>query len=313
MAFILGDTPPQAASGAAGDLIKDTTAQTFVADVLDASRDVPVIVDFWAPWCGPCKQLTPALEKAVTAAGGAVKLVKINVDENQEIAAQMRVQSIPAVYAFVDGRPLDGFVGAQPESQIKAFIDRLIEAGGGGAGGEAAAVEAALAQAKELLDAGQLAPATELYGQIAQAVPDNPAAVGGLVQCFIKAGQLDQARAILGQLPDALKAAPEIASALSSLELLEQANRAAGQLAELEAKITADPNDHQARFDLAQALVAHNQQAAAIDHLVEIVRRDRAWDDEAARKQLLKMFEAFGPTDPLTLEGRRKLSAVLFR
>ena len=292
---------PQAAGG---DIIKDSDTANFMVDVIEASNHVPVIVDFWAPWCGPCKQLGPVLEKLVSQAGGMVKLVKINVDENQEIAAQLRVQSIPMVYAFKDGRPVDAFSGALPESQLKMFIDRLL-------GGAKPPIEAALEQAQAMLDAGDGDGALQLYRQIQAEAPDNDAAIAGVIRASLAVGDIDSVQQIVDALPAELKAKSEIAAAVSAFELSQQSEDA-GDVAELKAKVDADPADHQARLDYAVGLIAANSHEEAIEELVEMIRRDRAWNDEAARKQLLKLFEALGPTHELTASGRRLLSSVLF-
>lgn len=303
--------PPNAANAsAANDVIKDGSDRTFMADVIEASRDTPVIVDFWAPWCGPCKQLGPAIEKAVRAAKGAVKLVKIDTDQHPMIAQQLRVQSIPAVYAFFQGRPVDAFVGAQPESQIKAFVERLVKLGGG-AGGMDDMLADALEQAREALDAGDVTTASDIYGQILQAVPDNAPAYAGLVRCLIAAGDLDRAKQMIDQAPEAVAKDKDLVAARSAIEVAEQAKKA-GPIPELMEKLARDKNDHQARYDLAMALYAAGKRESAMDELLELVRRDRAWNEEAARKQLVKLFEAFGPKDPLTLSGRRRLSSILF-
>jgi putative thioredoxin len=299
-----------AGAASAADVIKDATDATFMQDVIEASRETPVIVDFWATWCGPCKQLGPALEKAVRAAGGAVKLVKIDVDKNPMIAQQLRIQSIPTVYAFVGGRPADGFQGALPESQIKQFVDKLIKAGGGEP--KASPVEEALEQAQALVAAGEHAEAGMLYAQIVDHEPDNLRARAGLARCLVEAGKLDQARQALEGLDDRQTADKGISAALAALDLAEKAAGAAGALDAAKARVEADAADHQARFDLALALYAGGEREAAIDALIEIVRREREWNDQAARKQLLQFFEAMGPTDPLTLQGRRKLSSLLF-
>ena len=303
--------PPNPANAAtSADVIKDGSDRTFMADVIEASRDVPVIVDFWAPWCGPCKQLGPAIEKAVRAAKGAVKLVKIDTDQHPMIAQQLRVQSIPAVYAFYQGRPVDAFVGAQPESQIKAFVDRLAKLGGG-AGGMDEMLEDALAQAKEALDAGDVNTASDIYGQILQAVPDNAAAYAGLVRCLVAAKDLERAKQMIAQAPEAIAKDKDLLAAKSAIEVAEQAENV-GPVPELMEKLARDKNDHQARYDLAMALYASGKREAAVDELLELVRRDRTWNEDAARKQLVKLFEAFGPTDPLTVSARRRLSSVLF-
>ena len=297
----------QPGPGAAGaDLIKDTTTDSFLADVMEASKTVPVIVDFWAPWCGPCKQLTPMLERLVKQYAGKVKLVKINVDENQELAMQFRVQSIPAVYGFKDGRPVDGFMGGLPENQLKQFIERLT--GGGGS-----PIDEALTEAEAMLAAGEKDEALALYQEVLDQDPANVKALGGVMRTYILLGQDGVARDLLAKLPDQVKSAPEIASVRATLELQDQAaNSNAGELEALEAKVAADPKDMQARLDLAMARFGAGDKEKAIEDLLEMVRRDRKWNDEAARKQLVKFFEAFGSADPLTLQGRRKLSAILF-
>ncbi len=294
----------QSAGGAAQP--KDATTQSFAADVIEASQQTPVIVDFWAPWCGPCKQLAPILEKTVRDAGGKVALVKINIDENPEIAQQLRIQSIPAVFAFDKGQPVDGFMGAQPESQIKRFVERLVGPMG------PSPLEQALEQAKDALDAGDFASASNIYGQILRQVPGEAAAIAGLVRCLVGAGDLQEARELVDGLDDdALKNA-DVESAVSALALAEQAGEADGDTAELQARLAQDPGDHQARFDLAMAYHGAGRNEQAIDELIEIIRRDREWNDEAARQQLLKLFEAIGHADPLTVAGRRKLSSILF-
>jgi len=300
---------PGAGSQPAADLIKETSDRAFMTDVMEVSRTVPVIVDFWAPWCGPCKQLGPLLEKTVKAAKGAVRMVKINIDENPQVAGQLRIQSIPAVFAFFQGRPVDGFVGAQPESQIKQFVDRLTKLSGGGAadGG----LEEALAAAAEALQAGDAATASAIYNEILQHEPTNGTAYAGLVRCLMAAGDFARARQLLdGAAPEVAKA-PEVVAVRSALDLAEQ-SAAVGPTNELLDRLSRDPNDHQTRFDLALALYADNKRDAAVDELLEIVRRDREWNDQQARKQLVKFFEAFGPTDKLTLMARRKLSSILF-
>ncbi|MFZ5791344.1 MAG: thioredoxin [Pseudomonadota bacterium] len=310
METLIGQGKAPAGAGGAAAVIKDSDTEHFMADVIDASMTVPVIVDFWATWCGPCKQLGPMLEKAVQEAKGAVRLVKIDVDSNQELAAQMRIQSIPAVYAFFQGRPVDGFMGAIPESQIKQFVQRLIKAAGGKAG--PSPVEEALEHAEAALKAGDAATASALFGQVLQHEPQNPTAIGGLVRCLVKAGDLARARAELAKVPAALAADKAIAAARAALELAEQAGKQQGALAELKARLAKDANDHQARYDLAMALYASGETETALDELLELVRRNRGWNEEAARKQLVKIFEALGPTDPLTLSARRRLSSLLF-
>jgi putative thioredoxin len=290
----------------AANLIKETTTADFMADVIDASMEVPVIVDFWAPWCGPCKQLTPIIEKAVKAANGAVKLVKLNIDDHPEIPTQMRVQSIPAVYAFKDGRPVDGFVGAQPESQIKAFIQRLAGKAG------PSPLDEALDMAKQALAEGDLATAQNIYAQVLDHQPDNAVALAGLARLALGQGAIDDAKQIIGQVQgDGLKHA-DVISVKAAIELAEGAAAAQGATAEFEARLAADANDHEARLELANALFAAGDQEAAIDHLLKIVRADREWNEQAARKQLLKLFEALGPMDPLTVQARKRLSSILF-
>jgi putative thioredoxin len=309
-AIIGAGAPKGNGAVAAGDLIKNSSQAGFMADVVDGSRDVPVIVDFWAPWCGPCKQLGPMLEKAVREAKGAVRMVKINVDEAQELAAQMRIQSIPAVYAFFQGRPVDGFVGALPESQIKAFIQRLTQLGGGEAG--PSPVEEALEAAKQALAENDLGTASAIYGQVLAHEPGNIPATAGLARAHLMAGDAGRARALIDAVPKDKAGAAEIASVRSAIELAEQAGKAAGELEPLKQRLAQDPNDHQARFDLAMAQYAAGNREQAIDELLEVVKRNREWNEQAARKQLLKLFEAMGPTDELTVSARRRLSSILF-
>jgi putative thioredoxin len=291
---------------AAGALIKDSDTRNFMADVVETSRKVPVIVDFWAPWCGPCKQLGPMLEKLVSQANGKVRLVKINVDENQQLAAQMRVQSIPAVFAFVDGQPVDGFMGALPESQIKQFIDRL-----GGQGSMAEEIEAAVTAGREALAQNDLAQAAQIFAEVLRIDREHAGAIAGLAKSQIASGDLDQAKATLALVPPAKAGDPDVVSAKAALELAATPVDH-GEIAKLTRAIEATADDHQARFDLALALNAAGQKAEALDHLLHIVRRKRDWNDEAARKQLVKFFEAWGPKDEFTLLGRRKLSSILF-
>ncbi len=297
-----------ASPAAPADLIKDSATAGFAADVIDMSMTVPVIVDFWAPWCGPCKQLSPLIERLVTQAGGLVRLVKINVDETQDLAMQLRVQSIPAVFGFKNGHPVDGFVGALPESQIRAFIERLT---GGAKQPREIAIQEALDHAAEVLEAGDTRTAAEVYNEILVENPAHPGATAGALDCLRIDGGIEEARRIIQSLPPALRSDAAVAAAISAIDLAEQGSEL-GDVAELEKKLAANGNDHQARFDLSIAFYAAGRAEAAIDALLELLRRDRGWNDEAARKQILKIFEALGPADPLTAAARRRLSSILF-
>ena len=296
----------QAQPAAAADaLVRDVTTQTFVKDVIEESKRQPVLVDFWAPWCGPCKQLTPVLEKSVRAAKGKVKLVKMNIDAHPQIAGQLGIQSIPAVIAFVNGQPADGFLGALPESQVVDFLERLTKERIGG-------------EAKDLLKAadaalvdGDPAGAADLYAQLLAEDGANVHALAGLSRCYLETGALDKARQTLALVPEAKRGEASVTAARAALELAEQAE-ALGPLAELEQKVAANPLDHQARFDLALALNGKGRRVEALDHLIGIVKRDRKWNDDGARKQLVQFFDAWGPTDDATIEGRKRLSSILF-
>jgi putative thioredoxin len=301
-----------AASGPPSPYIKDSGLETFAADVLEASREVPVIVDFWAPWCGPCKQLGPALEAAVNAAKGAVKLVKVNIDENPEIAQQLRIQSIPTVYAFKNGQPVDGFMGNLPESQVKQFVAGLSGGGHGHEHGGPEHTAEVLALAGEAFEAGDLATAAQAYGHVLQDEPGHPKAVAGLAACYLKGGDAERARTTLQLVrPDGAND-EAIRAVEAELKLREAPPAPPNAHAELEARLAADPNDHAARFDLALAKDASGDRDGAIADLLELVKRARKWNEEAARKQLVTLFEAMGPTDPRTVEARRKLSSILF-
>jgi putative thioredoxin len=292
----------------AGDLIKDVSEATFMQDVVEASMETPVIVDFWAPWCGPCKTLGPALEAAVTKAKGAVTMAKVNVDENQMIAGQMRVQSIPTVYAFFQGQPIDGFQGAVPPSEIDAFVARVVEQAGGSAdGGLGAALEAA----EQMLEEGAVADAAQTFAAILGEDPNNAAAFAGLARAHIALEDVDQAEAVLNGAPAEISDKPEIEAVRAQIELARQAENA-GPVAELRAAVDAEPDNHQARFDLAQALHAAGEAEAAVAELLELFRRDRDWNDGAAKAQLFTIFEALKPNDPVVLNGRRKLSSMIF-
>jgi putative thioredoxin len=298
------DTPILSKGAADADLVKDTTTKDFMRDVIDASREVPVLVDFWAPWCGPCRQLTPLLEKVVRAAKGAIKLVKLNIDEHPQIPGQMGVQSIPAVFAFQDGRPVDGFTGALPEGRLKAFTARLI-------GDSAADAAADLEEAEAALAAGDVNAAAQAFAETLQKDAENEHAVAGLTKCYIKTGDLTRAEQTLALVPPAKADSAPVASARASLELARKA-ATAGDVDTLRAKIEANPNDTQSRFDLALALNAIGERQGALEELLTIMLKDRAFNDDAARKQLLQLFDAWGGSDPITISGRQRLSSLLF-
>ncbi|MGO6813501.1 thioredoxin [Rhizobium leguminosarum] len=295
-------------AAAGGSYITDTTTANFAKDVIEESRKQPVLVDFWAPWCGPCKQLTPVLEKVVNEAKGRVRLVKMNIDDHPSIAGQLGIQSIPAVIAFVNGRPADGFMGAVPESQIQQFIDRI--AGPAGAD-EAAEIEAVVAEAAELLAAGNINEAAQLYGAVMQADPENAKALAGMAECMIAANQHQRAREILTELPEELAKDAGIQAVLMKLEQIEEARKLGDPVA-LERELAANPDDHEARIKLAKIRNVEGRRDEAADHLLLIMRKDRAFDDDGARRQLLQFFEVWGFKDPATVAARRKLSAMLF-
>jgi putative thioredoxin len=293
------------ATATADAFVKDTTTQTFVKDVIEESKRQPVLVDFWAPWCGPCKQLGPVIEKVVKAAKGKVKLVKMNIDDHPAIPGQMGIQSIPAVIAFVNGQPADGFMGALPESQVLAFIERVTK------GSVGAETKDQLKEADDALAAGNAAGAAELYAQILAEDNANVPALAGLARCYVETGAIEQAKQTLALVPEAKRNEASVAAARAAIELTEQA-QSLGPVTELEQKVAANALDHQARFDLALALNGKGQRSEALDHLMEIVKRDRKWNDDGARKQLVQLFDAWGPTDEATIAGRKRLSSILF-
>ncbi|MFN7011709.1 MAG: thioredoxin [Allorhizobium sp.] len=302
--FGAGPSPAAAPTG----LVKDTTTAGFAKDVLEESRNQPVLVDFWAPWCGPCKQLAPAIEKVVGEAQGRVKLVKLNIDDHPSIPGQLGIQSIPAVIAFVNGRPVDGFMGAVPESQIRQFIDKV--AGPAGAD-QAAEIEAALAEAATLLSGGDINGAAQLYGAVLQADPDNAKAAAGMAECMLAAGQHERARELVTGMPDEHRKAPEVQAVSKKIEQIEEASKL-GDPTGLEHALALNPDDHAARMKLAKILSVSGKREEAAEHLLMIMKRDRSFEDDGARRQLLEFFEAWGPKDPATIMARRKLSSILF-
>jgi putative thioredoxin len=303
------DGGPGGNGAVSGALIKDTTTAGFKTDVIDESANQPVLVDFWAPWCGPCKQLGPIIERVVQSAGGAVKLVKMNIDDHPAIPGQMGIQSIPAVVAFAGGKPVDAFMGAVPESQIRQFIDKLVKDHGGGSAEDD--LKAAIEQANAALEAGDFNTAAQIFGAVLQQDPDNTASLAGMAECLIAAGQKDRARAMIDGLSDEQKGVPEIA-ALVARFTLEDEVASLGDPDALESRLASDPNDHQARFDMAKILNVRGDREKAADYLLHIMKADRQWQDDGARKQLLTFFEAWGPTDPVTLSARRRLSSMMF-
>lgn len=292
--------PPQTAA-------KDVTDQTFMVEVIEASKTQPVVVDFWAPWCGPCKTLGPMLEAAVAATKGAVRMVKVNVDQNQLVAGQLRVQSIPAVFAFFQGQPVDGFMGAISGAEVKTFVQRLVDLAGGGGG-----IDEALDAADAMLADGAAADAAETYAAVLGEEPSNPRALGGMARAMLAAGDADRARAALDMAPAEIAGHPAIVAARAALDLAAETAKVGG-VADLRARIAADPADHQARFDLSLALLAKGDNEGAVDTLLSLFAADREWNDGAAKTQLFKLFDSFGPKDPLTIKGRRRLSSMIYQ
>lgn len=302
---LIGET----AGAPASDVIKDGTDASFAQDVLEASQTTPVIVDFWATWCGPCRQLGPALEKAVLAARGKVKLVKIDIDKNPAYAGQLRVQSIPAVFAFVGGRPVDGFMGALPESQVKQFVDRLAAAATNGGGGGGDELDELLAMAKESLELGDIGGAAQAYAQVLQADPENLKAIGGMARLYLQGGDAERAGEVLAMAPEGARD-PDIDGVRAALALA--ADSGGSDVTGFEQRLASDAGDHEARFELAKALAGQGRFAEAADHLLNLIEQDREWNEQAARKQLLTVFEAAGPASDVAKQGRRRLSAILF-
>ncbi|MEQ8823910.1 MAG: thioredoxin [Filomicrobium sp.] len=303
--MLFGSGDNDGAGAGPADVIKDADTNSFAADVIEASNDALIIVDFWAPWCGPCKQLTPLLEKVVTSYRGKVRLVKINADENQALLQQLRIQSLPTIYAFKDGRPLDGFMGALPESQLREFVDRLVsETGGMG-------IADVLETGREALEAGDLQGAAEVFAAVLQEDQQNVEALAGLAQCYLKSGDTARAEQTIDLVPPNSRNNANVQSVLASLAFAKKADNAA-PTDDLASKVEANPGDHQARYDLAVALAANGDKESALDHLLEIVRADRQWNEEAARKQLVELFDAWGAKDPATIQGRKKLATILF-
>lgn len=288
-----------------GAAVKETTDASFMADVIEASRQTPVIVDFWAPWCGPCKTLGPLLERAVAATKGKVRMVKVNVDQNQMIAQQLRVQSIPTVYAFVDGQPVDGFQGAVSPQEAQDFVTRLVQDANADVIGEA------LDGAERMLEEGAAAEAAQTFAAVLGQEPENPRAIGGMIRAAALAGDVERAQQMLEQVPPAIAEHAAIAAARAAVDLARQ-TQDAGETTELRARLEADPADHQARFDLAIALLAARDSEGAVDELLELFRRDREWNEGAAKEQLIKVFDTLGAKDPIALKGRRRLSSMIF-